>query len=179
MSKVDSVDSPGIDILSSEESDDDFESITGTKPETTLSDSDTDTKQDDTLSVAETELDDISEEETDLEEDNIMGILDTKHKKIFTNSTDNYKLNKSKKKLSLPYLTKFERSLIQGILKKQLISNGKPMVDIKNCSNVRDILKKEFIEKKIPLLIRRHLPNNCYEDWKLNELQYSINDLRF
>ena len=137
MSKVDSVDSPGIDILSSEESDDEFESITGTKPETTLSDSDTDTKQDDTLSVAETELDDISEEETDLDEDevSVMGILDTKHKKIFTNNTDNYKLNKSKKKLSLPYLTKFERSLILGIRLKQLILNGKPMVDIKNCSN--------------------------------------------
>ena len=126
MSKVDSIDSTGIDILSSEESDDEFESITGTKPETTLSDSDTDTKHDDTLSVAETELD-ISDEETDLDEDevSVMGILDTKHKKIFTNNTDNYKLNKSKKKLSLPYLTKFERSLILGIRLKQLISNGK------------------------------------------------------
>ena len=98
MSKVDSIDSPGIEILSSEESDDEFESITGTKPETTLSDSDTDTKHDDTLSVAETELD-ISDEETDLDEDevSVMGILDTKHKKIFTNNTENYKLNKSKK----------------------------------------------------------------------------------
>ena len=87
MSKVDSNDSTGIDILSSEESDDEFESITGTKPETTMSDSDSDTKQDDTLSVAETELDDISEEESDLEDD-ILGILDTKHNKLFTNNID-------------------------------------------------------------------------------------------
>ena len=47
------------------------------------------------------------------------------------------------------------------------------LVNTYYCKNIRDILDKEFIEKKIPLLIRRYLPNNSYEDWKLSELTYS------
>mgnify|MGYP001407820298 CR=1 FL=1 len=98
--------------------------------------------------------------------------LDTKKQTVFTNNLEKYKLNKIKKKQSLPYLTKFEKSLILGIRLKQLISNGKPMVNTDDCKNIRDILDKEFYEKKIPLLIRRYLPNNSYEDWKLSELTY-------
>ena len=45
------------------------------------------------------------------------------------------------------------------------------MVNTDNCFSIRDILNKEFIEK-IPLLIKRYLPNNSYEDWKLSELTY-------
>lgn len=146
-----------IDILSSEESESEDEFT------------ETETKLDEETINAEDSEDNISEDE---DNDNITGILDTKNHKVFTNNLDNYKLNKLKKKQSLPYLTKFEKSLILGIRLKQLISNGKPMVNTDNCFSIRDILNKEFIEKKIPLLIRRYLPNNSYEDWKLSELTY-------
>ena len=33
------------------------------------------------------------------------------------------------------------------------------------------IAEKELREKKIPFIIRRYLPNNSYEDWKLDELE--------
>ena len=32
------------------------------------------------------------------------------------------------------------------------------------------IATKELYSKKIPLIIRRHLPNDKYEDWSINEL---------
>ena len=149
-----------IDMLSSEDSDSEEEF---TETETKI--------DEDTLN------DDIDSDENMSEEDNddnetISGILDTKKQTVFTNNLENYKLNKIKKKQSLPYLTKFEKSLILGIRLKQLISNGKPMVNTDDCKNIRDILDKEFYEKKIPLLIRRYLPNNSYEDWKLSELTY-------
>ena len=149
-----------IDILSSEDSDSEQEY------------SDTETKIDEeTINEDIDSEEHISEEED--EDELISGILDIKQQKVFTNNIDNYKFNKLRKKQSLPFLTKFEKSLILGIRLKQLISNGKPMVSTDNCYNARDILKKEFTEKKIPLLIRRYLPNNSYEDWKLSELTYS------
>ena len=149
-----------IDILSSDESDDSEEEY-----------SDTETKLDEETIQEDIDSDEnISDED---EDEQISGILDIKQQKVFTNNIDNYKFNKLKQKQSLPFLTKFEKSLILGIRLKQLISNGKPMVSTENCYNARDILKKEFTEKKIPLLIRRYLPNNSYEDWKLSELTYS------
>lgn len=32
------------------------------------------------------------------------------------------------------------------------------------------IAEKELNEKKIPFVIRRYLPDNTFEDWKVNEL---------
>ena len=32
------------------------------------------------------------------------------------------------------------------------------------------IAEKELLAKKIPFIIRRYLPNNTYEDWKVDEL---------
>ena len=150
-----------IDMLSSDDSESEDEY------------SDTETKLDETNNEDLDSEDNISDEDEQEQEEEITGIIDIKQQKVFTNNIDNYKINKLKKKQSLPFLTKFEKSLILGIRLKQLTSNGKPMVSTHNCFTIRDILKKEFIEKKIPLLIRRYLPNNSYEDWKLNELTYS------
>ena len=32
------------------------------------------------------------------------------------------------------------------------------------------IAEKELVEKKIPFIIRRYLPDNTYEDWNANDL---------
>jgi DNA-directed RNA polymerase I, II, and III subunit RPABC2 len=32
------------------------------------------------------------------------------------------------------------------------------------------IAEKELVEKKIPFIIRRYLPDNSYEDWRVDEL---------
>jgi len=33
------------------------------------------------------------------------------------------------------------------------------------------IAEKEFVQKKIPFIIRRYLPNKEYEDWALGDLE--------
>lgn len=33
-----------------------------------------------------------------------------------------------------------------------------------------DIANKELLEKKIPFIVRRYLPDGSYEDWALDEL---------
>ena len=53
-----------------------------------------------------------------------------------------------------------------------MISTGSPaMVNVpKHITSTLDIAELEFKEKKIPLFIRRYLPNKEYEDWRLEEM---------
>lgn len=78
-----------------------------------------------------------------------------------------------KKKVTKPFLTKYEKAKILG-LRAQMLSNGSiPMIETKyliNITKTLDIAEMELKEKKIPLFIRRYLPNKEYEDWRLDEL---------
>tara|TARA_B110000967_G_C18525751_1_gene383311 strand:+ start:20 stop:472 length:453 start_codon:yes stop_codon:yes gene_type:complete len=84
------------------------------------------------------------------------------------NTYNNY--YKSNKK-STPYLTKYEKAKILGV-RAQMISNGSPaMINVPgNITSTYDIALLEFKEDKIPLLIRRFLPNGNYEDWRLEDM---------
>ena len=82
--------------------------------------------------------------------------------------------NLSKQKLTRNILTKFEKTLLLGIRAQQLINGAQPMIDASNFVDIKEIVREELRQKKIPLLIRRYLPNNSYEDWSLHELHYSI-----
>lgn len=48
--------------------------------------------------------------------------------------------------------------------------NAPVMVQLDGESDPLVIAMKELKEKKIPLIIRRFLPDNTYEDWHVNEL---------
>lgn len=45
-----------------------------------------------------------------------------------------------------------------------------PMVEIMGDTDPLVIAKRELQEKKIPITIRRFLPDGTYEDWTLQEL---------
>lgn len=45
------------------------------------------------------------------------------------------------------------------------------MVEIKDETDPLVIAKKELQERKIPITIRRFLPNGTFEDWSLRELK--------
>ena len=76
-----------------------------------------------------------------------------------------------KQKKTIPLLTKFERARIMGVRLQQLAYGAKPRVDITNLRSIKEIVEKELIERKIPFIIRRVLPNQTYEDWKLEEFE--------
>ncbi|KAG9395619.1 RNA polymerase, subunit omega/K/RPB6 [Carpediemonas membranifera] len=72
-----------------------------------------------------------------------------------------------------PYLTKYERARILGARALQLSMNAPAMINVKpGVTDPLEIAEMELAAKppKIPMIIRRYLPDRSYEDWKLSEL---------
>jgi len=68
------------------------------------------------------------------------------------------------------YLTKYERARVLGTRALQLSLNAPPMVELEGETDPLQIASKELRERKIPLIIRRFLPDGSFEDWALDEL---------
>lgn len=73
---------------------------------------------------------------------------------------------------TLPFLTKFEKSKILGIRAKQIDEGAQPFVKIMpNVIAGYTIATMELVQKKIPFIIRRPLPNGSSEYWKVSDLE--------
>ncbi len=69
------------------------------------------------------------------------------------------------------FLTKYEKARIIGARALQISKNAPIMVEIEPGEwDPLKIAEKELIARKIPFIIRRYLPDNSYEDWKVDEL---------
>ncbi|CAJ0833767.1 11437_t:CDS:10 [Entrophospora sp. SA101] len=75
-----------------------------------------------------------------------------------------------KERFTTPFLTKYEKARILGTRALQISMNAPILVDRGNETDPLEIARKELSQKKIPLMIRRFLPDGSYEDWHLNEL---------
>mgnify|MGYP006141641255 CR=1 FL=1 len=74
-------------------------------------------------------------------------------------------------KVTMPYMTKFEKAKLLGVRAEMIASGDKPLVEIKGkVNNAYEIAIMELKQKKIPLIIRRTLPNGKIEDWRVEEL---------
>ncbi|KAI3403314.1 RPO26 [Candida oxycetoniae] len=69
-----------------------------------------------------------------------------------------------------PYMTKYERARILGTRALQISLNAPVLVDIEGETDPLQIAMKELAQRKIPLVIRRYLPDGSYEDWGCDEL---------
>ncbi|KAI0380931.1 RNA polymerase Rpb6 [Hypomontagnella monticulosa] len=69
-----------------------------------------------------------------------------------------------------PYMTKYERARVLGTRALQISMNAPVLVDLEGESDPLQIAIKELREKKIPLIVRRYLPDGYYEDWSCEEL---------
>jgi DNA-directed RNA polymerase I, II, and III subunit RPABC2 len=69
-----------------------------------------------------------------------------------------------------PFLTKYERARVLGARALQISLGAPVLVDVEGESDPLAIAAKELRAKRMPLKIRRHLPNGAYEDWSVNEL---------
>ena len=74
------------------------------------------------------------------------------------------------KKISIPFLTKFEKARLLGLRIQQLTSGALPMIDISGFTSYVDIAEEELKQKKTPFIIKRRMPNNKFEYWKIYEL---------
>mmetsp|Transcript_10608 Transcript_10608/g.17818 ORF Transcript_10608/g.17818 Transcript_10608/m.17818 type:complete len:104 (-) Transcript_10608:53-364(-) len=71
------------------------------------------------------------------------------------------------------FLTKYERARILGTRALQLSKNAPPMVIPQaGETDPYKLAERELTERKIPFIVRRYLPDNTYEDWKLSDLTY-------
>ncbi|KAJ4463149.1 putative DNA-directed RNA polymerase I [Paratrimastix pyriformis] len=68
------------------------------------------------------------------------------------------------------FLTKYERARILGARALQISMSAPLMVDPGTLTDPLLIAEKELQERKIPIIIRRYLPDGSYEDWSLSEL---------
>lgn len=73
-------------------------------------------------------------------------------------------------RMSTPYMTKYEKARILGTRALQISMNAPVMVDLQGETDPLLIALKELREGKIPLQIRRYLPDGCWEDWLVREL---------
>ncbi|QPG73838.1 hypothetical protein FOA43_001153 [Brettanomyces nanus] len=73
-------------------------------------------------------------------------------------------------RITTPYMTKYERARILGTRALQIAMNAPVLVDIEGETDPLQIAQKELSQKKIPLIVRRYLPDNSYEDWSVDEL---------
>eukprot|EP00834_Sanchytrium_tribonematis_P002804 NODE_94_length_21525_cov_0.751003.p14 type:complete len:163 gc:universal NODE_94_length_21525_cov_0.751003:11250-10762(-) len=85
-------------------------------------------------------------------------------------SADDDTIEIPKEKTTTPYMTKYERARILGTRALQISMNAPVLVDTAGETDPLRIAEKELLEKVIPLIIRRYLPNGEYEDWPVREL---------
>eukprot|EP01041_Mallomonas_annulata_P013167 gene13167-27853_t len=82
---------------------------------------------------------------------------------------DSSRIDKSKR-ITSKYMTKYERARVLGTRALQISMNAPVMVDVGGETDSLKIAMKELRERKIPMIIRRYLPDNSYEDWSLEDL---------
>jgi DNA-directed RNA polymerase I, II, and III subunit RPABC2 len=74
------------------------------------------------------------------------------------------------RRITTRYMTKFERARVLGTRALQISMNAPLMVAPDGETDPLELAKKELRERKIPIIIRRYLPDGSYEDWPINEL---------
>ena len=121
----------------------------------TKEDSDTDTETDEDTSD-ENEISTITKQT--LKTNDMISVHET-YSDYYTNT-----------KTTPPFLNKFERAKILGVRAQMLSAGAQPMVGPPYSDSCYDIALRELGEKKIPLLIRRYLPDKTFEDWRLEDL---------
>ncbi|KAG8898105.1 DNA-directed RNA polymerases I II and III subunit RPABC2 [Tulasnella sp. 403] len=73
-------------------------------------------------------------------------------------------------RVTTPYMTKYERARVLGTRALQISMNAPVLVPLEGETDPLEIAIKELSQRKIPLVIRRYLPDGSYEDWSVSEL---------
>ena len=79
-------------------------------------------------------------------------------------------------RITLNRLTKYEMVRVLGIRTKQISVGAKTLVKNINAKSPIEIAIYELKNKMLPFKIKRPLPNNTYEIWKIKELEVMLSD---
>ena len=80
----------------------------------------------------------------------------------------------NKDRITTKFMTKYERARVLGTRALQLSMNAPPMVDVGTMTDPLQIAMAELRAHKVPLIIRRYLPDGSYEDWPVKELSIDL-----
>ena len=82
-----------------------------------------------------------------------------------------YDTYSNSKRVTKPFMTRFEKAKILGV-RSEMIANGAPaLINVpRGITSTYEIATMEYNQKKIPLMIKRKLPNNSFEYWKIDDL---------
>ncbi|CAH1798456.1 unnamed protein product [Owenia fusiformis] len=74
------------------------------------------------------------------------------------------------KRMTTPYMTKYERARTLGTRALQIAMCAPVMVELEGETDPLQIAMKELKARKVPIIIRRYLPDGSFEDWGIDEL---------
>ena len=73
---------------------------------------------------------------------------------------------------TIPFLTKYEKARVLGVRCKQISNGADPFIEVPpNMINGMLIAEKELLQKVLPFIIRRPLPNGGSEYWHMSDLE--------
>jgi len=73
-------------------------------------------------------------------------------------------------RITTPYMTRFERARVLGTRALQISMNAPVMVELEGETDPLKIAMKELNQRKVPITVRRFLPDGSHEDWNVDEL---------
>ncbi|KAI0232728.1 DNA-directed RNA polymerases I, II, and III subunit RPABC2 [Lamellibrachia satsuma] len=73
-------------------------------------------------------------------------------------------------RITTPYMTKYERARVLGTRALQIAMCAPVMVELEGETDPLQIAMKELKARKVPIIIRRYLPDGSFEDWGIEEL---------
>lgn len=72
---------------------------------------------------------------------------------------------------SAPFLSIFEKTKILGMRTNQLAQGARPFIVVPEyITDVKDIARLELEQRRLPLIIKRHMPDGSYEKFRLSDL---------
>ena len=76
----------------------------------------------------------------------------------------------AQERVTTPFMTKYERARVLGTRALQIAMGAPVMVELEGETDPLEIARKELKEQKVPIIIRRYLPDGSFEDWSVEEL---------
>jgi len=134
-----------------------------------LTEDEFDDDQDEDKPVEEIELNEDDKEKDEDENEETIIELD-KVEEEDESEKKNYEKVEQDKRVSFPFLTKYEKARLIGVRATQLSQGAKSNLETEDIWDPIKIAELELKNKCIPLIVRRYLPNGKFEDWSINEL---------
>mmetsp|Transcript_2429 Transcript_2429/g.3976 ORF Transcript_2429/g.3976 Transcript_2429/m.3976 type:complete len:155 (-) Transcript_2429:52-516(-) len=119
------------------------------------------------------QMEDRGEEYGDAMDDDGLDVTGERDDGVMAEGSDNMVVSTgtaAAERVTTRYLTKYERARVLGTRALQISMNAPVMVDLDGETDPLRIAEKELRERKIPIIVRRYLPDGSHEDWGIDEL---------